>query len=316
MDYLAVFRAGLQAAVLFGAGLIIPLIGQAATLFTPVPIVLAALRRGYREAVAALALSALLVSALAGWHAGIVLLLGFGTMAAGIAYGMRKGLKPELSVLMGGLFPVAVALAPLAYYALHASGGLLKPAEEYLRQGIQEAVKVYREAGANDMAAAVNEISDRFIYYCARLLPGIVVTLSLAQAASCFGVARIFFQRNAGPAAPVAAATSSFAAWHAPDGWVWGLIASLGLSAFPHELPRFTGVNLAIVFLLAYSIQGMAVVEFSFRKAGFGALVRSVLHALIIALPTNLFLPPLGVMDIWADFRKVRKPEQGSGETG
>ncbi len=310
MNIMTVLRAALQAAILFGARLVIPVIGDAATFFTPVPVILVALRHGFREALAALVLAAVLVTSLAGWHAGVFLLFGFGLMALGIAYGMRKGMKTEQSVLLGGLLPVAAALVPLAYYAMHASGGLLEPAEKYLQQSIQEAVELYRAAGMKDTVEAVNAISDRFIYYFVRLLPGIIITLSLAQAASCLGIARAFLARRPGASAPDAAG-QSLAAWHAPDSWVWPLIAALGLSAFPQETVKFSGINAAIILLLAYTAQGMAVVESFFRRAGFGPLVRGFLHAVILALPSIMFLPPLGVVDIWADFRKVRTPGQG-----
>lgn len=313
MNVMALLRAALQAAVLFGAGLVIPVIGQAATFFTPVPVILVALRHGFREALAALALAAVLVTSLAGWHAGVVLLLGFGLMAIGIAYGMRTGMKTEQSVLLGGLLPVAAALVPLAYYAMHASGRLLEPAEKYLQQGIQDAVVIYRAAGMKDMVEAVNAISDRFVYYFVRLLPGITVTLSLAQAASCLGFARALLLRTPGPSGPAAAGTG-LTGWHAPDLWVWGLIAALALSAVPQELVKYAGINLAIIFFLVYTAQGMVVVEFYFRKAGFGPMVRGFLHAVILALPSIMFLPPLGVVDVWADFRKVRNPGQGTGD--
>jgi hypothetical protein len=37
-------------------------------------------------------------------------------------------------------------------------------------------------------------------------------------------------------------------------------------------------------------------------------LVRGVVHTLILALPSIVFVIAAGIVDIWADFRKVRGP--------
>jgi hypothetical protein len=214
-------------------------------------------------------------------------------MAVGIAYGMRKGMRSEHSVLLGGLLPVAAALVPLAYYAMHASGSLLEPAEKYLQQSIQEAVELYRAAGMKDMVEAVNAISDRFIYYFVRVLPGVTITLSLAQAASCLGVARFFLLRKPGPSGPVAAGTD-LVGWHAPDVWVWGLIVALGLSAFPQELVRYTGINLTIIFFLVYTAQGVAVVGSISGKLA--SAPGAGISACRVLLPPSCFASPVSLI--------------------
>ena len=48
--------------------------------------------------------------------------------------------------------------------------------------------------------------------------------------------------------------------------------------------------------------------EHYFRKAGIHTVVRGLLHAIILALPVVVCVMALGVVDIWADFRKVRGP--------
>jgi hypothetical protein len=104
------------------------------------------------------------------------------------------------------------------------------------------------------------------------------------------------------------AAHPSLAAWRAPDQWVWGLIATLGLvAAFPRgSTAWFAGLNLALLFLLVYIAQGVAIVEFFLRRARIPVIWRGLLHALLLALPTVVAVIAFGVVDIWGDFRKVR----------
>ena len=76
----------------------------------------------------------------------------------------------------------------------------------------------------------------------------------------------------------------------------------------PNETIRFIGMNLALAYLLIYSVQGIALVEFTLRKAKVGTLWRSMIITFIVALPVIVPVIALGVVDIWADFRKVRTP--------
>jgi len=306
---LVILRTASMGFILFGAGALVPLAGQIVAVFTPVPFIVTALRHGVREALAAFAIVAVIITALAGPQAGVILLLGFGLMAAGISLGMRKGLPPEKVVLLGGLLPVLAASVPLLMTVMHTEGGILAPAETYMRKSLQEAVEIYRNAGLTEMAQAVSDASDRFVHYFVRLLPGFAVALSLLQAAACYGISRSRLQRDPGQAA-LLTPPPAFAAWHAPDAWVWGLIASLACIAAPQEIVRFTGLNFGIVFLCVYTAQGMAIVDFTLRKAGVHAPTRSIIHVLFLILPSNMLLPPLGVVDIWADVRKVRKTEE------
>jgi uncharacterized protein YybS (DUF2232 family) len=301
--------AAAQAAGLFAAGLVVPVLGQMISLFAPVPFILAAVRYGIREGLAAVILATVFITAIAGWQAGMILLFGFGLVSIAVSWGMRRGARPEYSIFFGGLLPVAAAVVPLIYYVLHAGVNPVAAAEGYIRNSIQEAVKLYTTMGLTDLAVQVTGISDVFVHYFVRLLPGIVVATSLVQTACCYGIARALILRRPG-SGPDLSPQPSLASWHAPDAWVWGLIVVLGCVAVPNEVVKFAGLNVGIVFLLVYTVQGMACVEFLLRKAAIPSPVRSLLHALILALPTVVFLIPLGVVDIWADFRKVRTQEQ------
>jgi hypothetical protein len=237
-----------------------------------------------------------------------ILFFGFGLMAIGTAEGMLRRLRPERIAILGGLLPVAAAGTVLAYYLAHTGKNPLTILEGHLQDSITEAAKLYSGLGLTEMASAVTSVSGTLVHYLVRLVPGIIVATSLIQAACCFGLARAVILRK--PGAVPAPSQPSLAAWHAPDAWVWGLIAALALIMVPNEAARLTGLNCAIVFSVVYLIQGLAIVEHVLRKARIQAVARSLIHTLILALPTVVFVIALGVVDIWADFRKVRRAVQ------
>jgi uncharacterized protein YybS (DUF2232 family) len=318
MPYRAVIIAGLQAGGLFIAGLLnVPFLSQIIILFVPVPLVAASLLHGRKAAAAAACIAAALIAVLGGSQvAALLLFLSLVLMALGLAEGMARRLRPEYAILLGGLLPLiplALFLSPLL---VKTGKNPFLLAEEYLRQNLAEVQQLYDRMGLAEVSQSVAAVSDTVVFYLVRLMPGLLLATSLLQAATCYGMSRVLVLRRS-PASPLAAGPS-LAAWHAPDTWVWGLIAALGLVA---ALPRdsvawFAGLNLGILYLLVYIAQGVAIVEFYQRKAKVPALWRSFLHAFLLALPTVVLIIAFGIVDIWGDFRKVRTPAPGSSSSG
>ncbi len=305
MNYRAILIATIQTLGLFVAGFIHP-IGQLFALFTPVPLILVYVRNGKWAGLTTLVGSSAIMSVLGGWQAAAILFLSFGLMAVGTSEGMRRNLKPEQTSLLGGLLPIAVIGAIVLFYLVRVGKNPIMEVEAYLRAIIATSEKTYTTMGLSEMAAMVSSIPDSFIYYLARLIPSITIATSVTQAACCYGIARAILVRRPGteplPAQP------PLAAWHAPDSWVWGLIAALALIVVPRETARLFGWNIAILFAVLYLAQGAAVVEHYLRKTGLRSFVRGLILALVLAMPSIVFVIALGIVDIWADFRKVRGP--------
>lgn len=306
MNYRSIFLASIQTVGLYAAGFIIPILGQALALFTPVPLILSYVRNGRKEGLVALGASSVLVLALGGWQAAAILLFSFGLMSIGISEGMRRQLKPERIALLGGLLPIAVLGAIVLFYFIRVGKSPVGAVEEYLRESITAAAAAYARMGLKEMAATVTSVTDTFIYYLTRLMPGITIATSVVQAACCYGVARVIIARK--PETAAAAGRQPFAAWHAPDSWVWGLITTLVLIILPHETSRLFGWNLALLFAVVYVAQGAAIIEHYLLKTSLKPFIRGLIITLILAMPSIVFVIALGIVDIWADVRKVRKP--------
>jgi hypothetical protein len=275
-------------------------------LLTPVPLILIYIRNGKQAGLTTLVASSIIMSVLGGWQAAALLVLSFGLMAIGTSEGIRRNFKPEQTSLLGGLLPIAVLGAIAMFYLVRIGKNPITEVEVYLRGIIAASAQTYTTMGLTEMATMVSAIPDKFIYYLTRLIPSITIATSVSQAACCFGIARAILMRNPGtepmPAQP------SLVTWHAPDAWVWGLIAALALIVVPREAARLIGWNIAILFAVVYLAQGTAVVEHYLRKTGIRTFVRGLLLALILAMPSIVFVIALGIVDIWADFRKVRVP--------
>jgi uncharacterized protein YybS (DUF2232 family) len=308
MHYRNLIIATVQTVGLFLAAFVIPLLGQVLALFTPVPLIILSVRHGKEKGLIALVASSAIVAALGGWQLAAILFLSFGLMAIGISEGMRANWKHEQTSLLGGLLPIVVLGVILAVYFSRIGKNPVTVAEDYLRSSLAETAKFYASMKLTDMAAMVSAVSDTFVHYLVRLSPGIIIATSVAQAACCYGIARAVIMRRPG-AGPMPVLTP-FSLWHAPDSWVWGLIAALALIVVPQETFRFFGWNLAIIFGTVYLAQGTAIADFYLRKIHVKTFARGVILGLVLAMPSIVFVIALGIVDIWADLRKVRVPEQ------
>lgn len=309
MPYRSILTAALQSAGLMLAGFLIPILGQVTLLIAPVPLILIMVREGKLPGMLAVGLATAVIAVLAGGQAVfVVIFLSFGFMAMGLADGLRWRWKPENAILVGGLLTLVALVVVLAPFLQNSGKGPVAVTDEYLRTSIAEAQQLYTQLGLIDVAHMMAQVTDTVVYYLVRLLPGIILTTTLLQAACCYGMARALILRKDPSAAVLSEPT--LATWHAPDSWVWGLIVTLGLIAVPDVTIRFVGLNLALIFLLIYSAQGLSLVEFTLRKAKVGTIWRSLILTFIVALPVIVPVIALGVVDIWADFRKVRTPAQ------
>lgn len=302
MNYRAVVVAAAQAIGLYAAGFLIPLFGQIVALLTPVPIILAYRGYGRREGLAVLLAAGLLSVVLGGWQAAALFFGGFGLMAIGIGEGIHRRFRPESVVLIGGLLPVAFIAVLLSFYFLQLGKNPLAYIDAYMRTNIAEASRIYTELGLKEMAATLSTVPDRFLYYLVRLLPAIVIATSLMQAACCYGFSRrMLLQRTVSPEYQ-----PFFALWYAPDAWVYGLIAALALLAIPGEPFHIVGWNCVILTSLVYLIQGSAIVEFYLVRARINPFFRGMIITMLLMLPAIVFIIALGVVDVWADVRKLK----------
>ena len=297
------------AAALWAMGLyLFPIVREIAGPFAPVPLIILYVRSGRHDGLSAIGLSTAVIFMLVGRQTPFILFLGLGLMAIGAAEGMLKRFKPENTVLLAGMLPVALFSLVATFIFAKSGANPVTALEDFFRLAIDEWVKIYTVMGLKETADAVQAFSVPLIYYLVRLFPSIVIVFAVVQAALCYGLARWLIIRREGPAS--GPAQTSFAGWHAPDAWVWGLISTLALMVMPSHTVRLVGLNLIVLFFVVYTIQGMALLEYLLKRVSIPALARGFILALILPF-LIVFITALGVVDIWADFRKVRAGEQG-----
>jgi len=95
--------------------------------------------------------------------------------------------------------------------------------------------------------------------------------------------------------------------WRLPDVLVWLLIASGILLFLPGASIRLAGLNGLIISLMLYFFQGVAVLTTLFIRWRVPTPVRVLIYLLtFMQLYGPLFISVLGLIDVWANFKKLR----------
>ena len=95
--------------------------------------------------------------------------------------------------------------------------------------------------------------------------------------------------------------------WRLPDIIVWAVIVSGILLFLPGTAVRLAGLNGLIICLVLYFFQGVAVLSTLFIRWRVPTPVRILIYLLtFMQLYGPLFLSVLGLVDVWANFKKLR----------
>jgi len=118
-------------------------------------------------------------------------------------------------------------------------------------------------------------------------------------------------------AQPLGAPLAPFREFRIGDGWVWGVVAWLGLLVAPVSgVLKLAGTNLGFVLGALYVLRGAAIVVSFAQAVGVSAiaLVIAAAAAATLALPLLFLIPglcTLGITDTWYQYRRrlaARRP--------
>lgn len=94
--------------------------------------------------------------------------------------------------------------------------------------------------------------------------------------------------------------------WQLPDQLVWLAIAAVVLSIVDNAALNNIGYSLAIVVLMLYLFQGLAIMVHFFDRFNVPAFLRIILYALLTLQSYGLLLLSLiGLADVWLNIRKL-----------
>ncbi len=242
----------------------------------------------------------ILLSLAAGLASALIFL---GTASLAVYWALLKNFKPQTAILMGALVILVYVGGSFAADQL----GTHPDSWAEIQQNFDQIWQVKAKALAEDKMpqADINMIQGLFKKYFLFCFPAWIISGSLFA-----GVIAYYLVSSIGArVTPRINAPVPFWQWVVPEPMIFGLILGVGLMVFSGENTwmETTGNNLIVLFLAIYTFAGLTITSFYFKKWRFPPLARLLSYALLFELTFNSVCL-LGILDIWLDFRKLKKP--------
>jgi len=183
------------------------------------------------------------------------------------------------------------------------------------------------EFGRADLHLQVEIAPDTFTVYepMVRFLsltwPGMLALQTLAGLALAWHFYRRLTPGDAGSEIVTPAAPERFRDFRMGDGWVWGIVAWLGVLILPvSNTLHMAGTNVGLVAGVLYVLRGAAIVV-TFAEA-FGVSAATLVlvggAAAALAVPLVFVVPglcTLGITDTWYQYRRRLAAARSAGQT-
>jgi len=292
--------ASAAASLLFLAGVHDSLVGPLPAFFAPAPLIWVSFRLGPAQALASAALAAAAVLPLAPLPVSISFVAG--SALPGVLMGelWRRGRNVVPSASWGAGAVLALSFASSVIYL--ASAGL-EPLT-FLRYQLGDMLRE-AEYAMEAVAGGPGKPGSRLPSYFGRILPAFAIITVFVQCSLNLLLARYTAARLARPAP----STPDLTAFSLPEKAVWALIPALAFQWAPVPALRTAAVNLVIVLLFYYFIQGLSILFHFARRFHVPRIFVLVLMVVLLRLPYLFAIPLLaGLLDFRFDFRHLRSP--------
>ena len=283
----------------------VPPLGVLVGMLTPVPLILVYLQRGKITGLITISAVGLALFFLVGPELAIAFITAYGLMAAAMAESTRLSFSFQKILLISTLAPAVLTLLMLFAGLAGEEGSSMKALEDTIKSAAEGYIQVLEKSGETpENLKVIRKSVEDTIPTAARIFPSFVLISTLAGAVLNFLVVRYlwlrFYSRKYFEGMNVSR-------WMLPDVMVWALIASVGSIFLGPEISRVLGMNLAIILVFLYFLQGLSVVTHILKAKAFPKWVWIVVFILIPLNPMFFGLVVgMGLFDIWVDFRKIR----------
>jgi uncharacterized protein YybS (DUF2232 family) len=292
--------------LIFVVSLRAPLVGLGTALLTPLPVMIVCHRWDVRGGILVVLIVSLVTSAVFSPFLGAVFFTEFGLMGLLLHYWVEERRLPwDRGILLSSL----IVLATLALVVTVQSKMAAVNVADWMREEIRETGRRVLRAYIPDTTTPQSLLVDleRLTNFTLRILPALMILTVWLE--GILNVALLtWFTKRFLSSHRRAVMKPEFSLWIFPDRLVWGGILG-GFLMVTRISPLVTiGINVVILLLAIYFLQGMAVVSFYFQKKNVPLGFRVMGYTMIGLIQFLLILvAALGLFDIWADFRNLRR---------
>jgi len=288
---------------IFFISVFIPIIGFAAALFIPLPILFYRSKLGRMNGlIVAVVASMIMMAMIGGMSIDVIFFAGLLLIGFMLGELFELNLSVERTALIASGSVVASGLISLIFSSMLTGNGILAIVSDYVAKNLELSLVLYESMGMSpENIELISQSLDKIHQVLVTITPALVsattlfVTWVSILLAKPMLMSRSLFYPDFGP----------LKLWKAPEYLVWGVIG-YGLALFlPYPAIKIIGLNGLLILLTVYFFQGIAIVSFYFDKKRLPRFVRIFLYTLI-AMQQLILLAVIGLgfFDLWINFRR------------
>lgn len=302
------FLAVAVISIVFIAVAVNSVLGALGAVFVPVPILYYYSKLGRLHGLLVFILS-LMITMITLWvlglQAGVVYFFLLGSMGLVLSEVLRKNWSIEKTIAYSVGILLILSFVILLYLSLISGKAPWGMIGAHVSEMVRENIDLYSRTGVSTQyIELMKENSDRI----ARVLAGLLPSLILVGAAffiwlNILGGKWLF--RKRGMWYPD---FGDLSLWKTLDKTVWLVVIAGVFILIPSEVLRILGLNIMIILLFIYMLQGLAIISFFFKRKNVPVIFRAFGYFLIFAQQFLIFIVAgVGLIDTWTDFRKLGK---------
>jgi len=304
--------AGLSCFMFFSFYYVFPL-GVLISLFSPIPLIYIYLVHGKRVGVSVIAGLTVFLVFVGSGVSGLLFLIQYGLITVILAESFRRKYKIEQTVLFGVFVSVSAGFVVFLMLFSILDVNPIEFLKNQIHINVNQNLQPYREMDPKNESIVV-EYAQSVKTFLFNSLPALITVGSGVAILMNYLMFKYLWLRVR---AEEIGDSRNPTHWMLPDKFIWGFIISGTFILMPGSVFNAIGLNLLILFLAVYMTQGVSILLFFLNKAMVPNLYRFLFLGLLLVTPFFpifvMALTGLGLFDMWADFRKLRKVPIGPG---
>ena len=276
-------------------------VGSGLAFLIPWPLALLVVRRGGVFALSALLAVVLVLGVVVSPALAVAYMVQFGLGSVMVPYLLLRGWEWDVAVLSGTGLSLGAGIIALTAYALQQGQSAVAFTDNWARTEVDKALSAL-EYGK--LPAEVAQQTEKIVQDLGNKLVELYPAMTILTIAIMLLVLVVFLSRKVGQFLP---AQGLFHAWKVAEHLVWILIASGAAVLFLDGAWHRLSLNILVVILAIYFLQGLAILSHFFNLKGVPPFLRAFGYFLVVvSFPLRILAAGVGIFDLWIDFRKPR----------
>jgi len=293
--------------LLFATGLIIPLLGPFVTFLTAAPLALIRLKNSCGKTLAAIVLGTALIAVTFSPLIALWYMVQFGVTGFLVSELSVRGFVPARTILWSSAAVVVLTATLLLAAVFTFNVNPQQFVEKEIEQGMQQALKLYE---LPKLAEQEKESFESGMTTIAQVLLRIYPALATLNILAVSIITTSLFHRFAAKRAS-ALKYVPFKEFRIPDILVWLLIFSGFAMLAESKLITTPALNLLLVLITVYFIQGLAIIFCLAERNKYGTLLKAFVIIILVTQPyLAMIVSAIGIFDIWGNFRIPRDTQE------